>query len=46
MARARPATLKAIADQLGLHVSTVSRVLNGPPEGSERVVTTTSSSCR
>jgi LacI family transcriptional regulator len=36
VARARPATLKAIADQLGLHVSTVSRVLNGPPEGSER----------
>lgn len=28
--RARPTTLQAIADQLGLHVSTVSRVLNGP----------------
>lgn len=36
MARARPATLKAIADELGLHVSTVSRVLNGPPAGSDR----------
>jgi LacI family transcriptional regulator len=27
--KARPATLRSIADQLGLHVSTVSRVLNG-----------------
>ncbi|MFF4188924.1 LacI family DNA-binding transcriptional regulator [Streptomyces sp. NPDC001691] len=26
----RPATLQGIAEQLGLHVSTVSRVLNGP----------------
>lgn len=26
----RPVTLQGIAEQLGLHVSTVSRVLNGP----------------
>jgi LacI family transcriptional regulator len=39
--RARPATLKAIADELGLHVSTVSRVLNGPPDGGERAASGT-----
>ena len=30
--RAAPVTLKSIAAELGLHVSTVSRVLNGDPE--------------
>ncbi|GAA0345846.1 substrate-binding domain-containing protein [Actinoallomurus spadix] len=34
--KARPVTLRSIADQLGLHVSTVSRVLNGPSEGGAR----------
>ncbi|MDB5984391.1 MAG: purR [Pseudomonas sp.] len=32
----RPTTLRAIAQQLGVHVSTVSRVLNGPADGAER----------
>lgn len=32
----RPATLKSMATALGLHVSTVSRVLNGDPTGVER----------
>ncbi|MEV5754354.1 LacI family DNA-binding transcriptional regulator [Actinoallomurus sp. NPDC052308] len=34
--KARPVTLRSIADQLGLHVSTVSRVLNGPAEDGAR----------
>ncbi|MEV5708600.1 LacI family DNA-binding transcriptional regulator [Actinoallomurus sp. NPDC052274] len=34
--KARPVTLRSIADQLGLHVSTVSRVLNGPAEDGVR----------
>ena len=33
---ARPATLKSMATALGVHVSTVSRVLNGDPAGVER----------
>ena len=32
----RPATLKSMATALGVHVSTVSRVLNGDPAGVER----------
>lgn len=31
-----PVTLQGIAERLGLHVSTVSRVLNGPRDGSTR----------
>src|SRR5438094_9902187 len=31
--RSNPATLQTIADDLGLHVSTVARVLNGMREG-------------
>jgi LacI family transcriptional regulator len=34
--QSRPATLKSMATALGLHVSTVSRVLNGDPTGVER----------
>lgn len=34
--QSRPATLKSMAAELGLHVSTVSRVLNGDPTGVER----------
>ncbi|KAB0489337.1 LacI family DNA-binding transcriptional regulator [Pseudomonas vancouverensis] len=34
--QSRPATLKSMATELGLHVSTVSRVLNGDPTGVER----------
>ncbi|WP_347558948.1 LacI family DNA-binding transcriptional regulator [Robbsia sp. KACC 23696] len=34
--RAAPATLKSIAAELGVHVSTVSRVLNGEPEQASR----------
>jgi LacI family transcriptional regulator len=34
--QSRPATLKSMATALGLHVSTVSRVLNGDPNGVER----------
>jgi LacI family transcriptional regulator len=34
--RARPATLRSIADSLGLHVSTVSRVLNGAADDGAR----------
>ncbi|GAB3989532.1 LacI family DNA-binding transcriptional regulator [Actinoallomurus acanthiterrae] len=34
--KVRPVTLRSIADQLGLHVSTVSRVLNGPAEDGAR----------
>ncbi len=33
MRRSSPATLRSIADDLGLHVSTVARVLNGMREG-------------
>ena len=33
MGRSSPATLRSIADDLGLHVSTVARVLNGMREG-------------
>ncbi|MFF8712715.1 LacI family DNA-binding transcriptional regulator [Streptomyces sp. NPDC015184] len=36
MAGEGPVTLQGIAEQLGLHVSTVSRVLNGPRDGSAR----------
>ncbi|WP_079100193.1 LacI family DNA-binding transcriptional regulator [Streptomyces sp. WMMB 322] len=36
MARKRPATLRSIADQLGLHVSTVSRVINGAVDDGAR----------
>ena len=34
--QSRPATLKSMATALGVHVSTVSRVLNGDPAGVER----------
>lgn len=34
--QSRPATLKSMATALGVHVSTVSRVLNGDPTGVER----------
>ena len=34
--QSRPATLKSMATALGIHVSTVSRVLNGDPAGVER----------
>ncbi|MGW4271793.1 LacI family DNA-binding transcriptional regulator [Streptomyces seoulensis] len=36
MAGEGPVTLQGIAERLGLHVSTVSRVLNGPRDGSSR----------
>jgi len=38
--QSRPATLKSMATALGLHVSTVSRVLNGDPTGVERAAST------
>ncbi|WP_262704671.1 MULTISPECIES: LacI family DNA-binding transcriptional regulator [Streptomyces] len=38
--RSRPVTLRTIADQLGLHVSTVSRVLHAKPDESLRAAST------
>lgn len=38
--QSRPATLKSMATALGVHVSTVSRVLNGDPAGVERAAST------